>query len=105
MKAKSPPVPVARLATLRREMEALLEREPMTARDISASLGIPERGVCSHLEHIRRSLHRQGRQLQVLPPVCHHCGFAFPGRQRLERPGKCPRCRGESLSEPRFFLS
>jgi hypothetical protein len=104
MKARPPAVPVARLATLRREMTELLASAPLTAREISAALGIPERGVCSHLEHIRRSLHRQGRQLQVLPPVCHHCGFDFPGRQRLERPGKCPRCRSQSLAEPRFSV-
>lgn len=104
MRTKLPPVPVARLATLRREMTELLTAGPMSAREISAALGIPERGVCGHLEHIRRSLHRQGRQLEVLPPVCHHCRFAFPGRQRLERPGKCPRCRSQSLSEPRFSV-
>jgi predicted Zn-ribbon and HTH transcriptional regulator len=104
MKPKPPPVPAPRLATLRREIEALLAGEPLSAREISTLLGIPERTVGEHLRHIRRSLHRQGRTLLVTPPVCHLCGFVFARRERLERPGKCPACRGQSIADPRFAV-
>jgi predicted Zn-ribbon and HTH transcriptional regulator len=104
MKPKTPPVPLEQHATIRRRIIDRLSGAPLTAREISADIGIPEKEVCRHLEHIRRSLHQEGERLAVTPPACKKCGFVFRKRERLRRPGKCPVCRGESISEPLFAI-
>jgi len=102
MKPRTEPVPAPRPETIRRQIIAFLEQGPAGARRISTALGIRERAVYQHLEHVRRSLHRQGQRLVMTPSVCHECGYVFRNRERLDRPGRCPRCRGTSLSEPLF---
>lgn len=105
MKEKLPPVPAGRTATLRQQILDLLSRHPMTAKEISMTVGIGEKQVFPHLEHIQRSLRRQNRSLQISPPTCRHCGFTFSKRDRLKKPGKCPVCRSETIDEPVFSLS
>lgn len=102
MKSKAPDLPSQRGDTVRHSIVELLAAGPATARQISAGVGIPEREVGAHLDHIRRSLHRQGGRLEIIPARCHDCAYIFRGRERLSRPGRCPRCRGTSLAEPLF---
>jgi len=104
MKEKLPPVPVPQTATIRRQIADLLAGEPCSALELSSALGIPEKSVYGHLEHLRRTLHHEKRQLLVLPASCRKCGFVFAKRERLQRPGRCPVCRGESLSVPLFAI-
>jgi len=85
-------------------MTEILRREPLSARDISGSLHIPEKEVYDHLEHIRRSIHGSGLLLEITPAECRACGFVFAKRDRLTPPGKCPVCRSEALFEPLFAL-
>lgn len=100
-----PPVPAAREITIRQELIRCLEGPSgMTARELSAALGIPEKSVPDHLEHLQKSLRGQGLSLTTTPASCLACGFVFRKRTRLSRPGKCPVCRGTHLSEPRFAL-
>jgi len=80
-----------------------LEKRPLSAWDLSGRVGIPEKEVAGHLEHIRASLHRSGRQLEVKPAECAKCGFVFEKRGRLTRPSKCPVCHSESVHAPLFF--
>jgi hypothetical protein len=103
-KPKSPVLPSPRSETARRQIMALLEDQPVSARDISGEVGMAEKDVYPHLEHIRRSLQRERRRLIVLPSSCLRCGFVFQKRSRLTTPGKCPVCRSESISEPLFSL-
>lgn len=104
MKDKGPPIPAERSATLRQQIMELLARQPMTAKEISMAVGIGEKQVFPHLEHLQQSLRRQNRSLQISPPVCRHCGFTFAKRTRLKKPGKCPVCRGQAIEEPVFAL-
>jgi predicted Zn-ribbon and HTH transcriptional regulator len=104
MKPRPPTVPPAHAETIRRQIAALLEGRELTAREISTEIGIPERAVFPHLEHLRRSLHQQRQQFRLTPAACRRCGFLFAKRERLERPGRCPVCRGQSISEPRFTI-
>lgn len=104
MKAKPPTVPPSRLATIRRQIADLLAGEPLSAREISVVVGIPEKTVRGHLEHLRRTLHPHGLRLQVVPASCRKCGFVFAKRERLQRPGRCPACREQSISEPLFAI-
>jgi len=45
-----------------------------------------------------------GYRLRILPAACRQCGFTFTKRQRLTPPSRCPVCRQQSLSRPRFAL-
>ncbi len=90
--------------TVRREIVAALEAGERSARDLSSEIGIPEKEVYSHLEHIRKTMSAAGRQLHMTPAECRKCGFVFSKRERLKKPGKCPVCRGESIHEPLFSI-
>jgi len=101
---KPPAVPAPREATLRRRIVEMLCGASFSPRELSAAVGIREKEVARHLEHIRKSLHGDREQLETEPAACRKCGFAFTKRDRLDRPGRCPVCRGESISEPRFAI-
>lgn len=103
-KAKEPPVPLERHETVRRQIMEVLVNQVLSARDISASVGVSEREVYDHLAHIQRSLSRGGHLFTVSPAECKKCGFVFSKRERLKKPGKCPVCRGESIEEPLFSI-
>jgi len=101
-RAKKPAVPVVKDDTVRHAIMILLAGETVSALDISREVRIPEREVCDHLEHIRKSLRNAGLHLQVVPAACGECGFVFHKRTRLTKPGKCPLCHSSYISEPLF---
>ncbi|BCR03400.1 hypothetical protein DESUT3_04690 [Desulfuromonas versatilis] len=98
-------IPRPETRTLRRRLLELLTEEALNAHELSQTLGIPEKEVGPHLEHLRRSLQQRGQRLEVVPAQCRGCGFRFAKRERLTRPGKCPMCRGESIEAPRFAVA
>ncbi len=104
IRPKKPFVPPERHDTIRREILALLQREEISAREISWNIGISEKDVFAHLEHIRAMLHGKGPDVVVIPARCVKCGFVFRKRDRLTKPGRCPVCRGEQIEDPRFFI-
>ena len=90
--------------TVRHRIALELAQGPLSALDLSGLVGIPEKEIAGHLEHIRQSLHRTGKRLVVQPAECAKCGFLFEKRDRLTRPGKCPVCRSESIHAPLFNI-
>lgn len=98
-----PPKPRLRAETIREALRVALRGGPHTARDLSKEVGIPERDVPGHLEHLERSGRRRDERLVIEGCRCLDCGFT-PERHPLKRPGHCPRCRGRRLSFPRFEL-
>lgn len=104
MTSRQPPVPTERSDTLRQSITILLRRGPASVRQISEEVGLAEKNVYDHLEHIRQSLQHEETALSLLPPECRKCGFVFTKRQRLKKPGRCPICRGESISQPRYQI-
>ncbi len=101
---KKSPIPTPRDITFRRQIAALLQQGPQSVRDLSAAVGIPEKEVPTHLEHLRKSLRGSRKHLEIVPAACRNCGFAFGQRTRFERPGRCPICRGQSITLPRFRI-
>ena len=102
MSRKEPQTPAEDHATVRRQILLLLSQGPCTAKEISSFVRKPEKEVGSHLEHLRKSLRAGGRRLTQVPAECRGCGFVFRKRDRLKAPGRCPVCRGESISDPSF---
>ncbi len=102
--AAEPVVPEERYETLRHRIVGLLKETPLTGKELSGYLRIPEKDVYEHLEHIRKTMNKGEDRLVVTPARCDRCGFVFRKRSRLKRPGKCPLCRNESVQEPVFSV-
>ena len=91
--------------TIRQQIVFLLQRETLGVRDISQALGLPEKEIFNHLEHIARSARRLGYHLESKPAaVCLACGYTFRKRRRFSPPTRCPDCRGTHISEPLYHL-
>ena len=90
------------MPTLREKMIKLLEERPLDARELSGILGLREKEIYPHLEHVRCSLKARGQRLVVTPYHCRLCGFVFKRREKLNPPGRCPQCKQGSI-EPAGF--
>lgn len=86
------------MSTIREQIIELLEDEELTVRELSQAVSITEKEVYGHLEHIARTLKRQGKELKVVPYKCLKCGYTFEKRKRLNRPGRCPSCKKGHIS-------
>ncbi|MGH7351447.1 MAG: transcriptional regulator [Candidatus Methylomirabilales bacterium] len=95
---------IERHETVRSALRQVLRERPLTARELSARVGISEKEVSGHLEHLVRSLKHSGERLRVEPAQCLACAFVFKERTRLTKPSKCPACRSERLDPPRFVI-
>lgn len=74
----------------------------MTTRELSVAVGITEKDVAAHLEHIRRSTKGRGEKFMIEPWQCRQCGFLFGKRKRLAKPGRCPQCKQGRFQAARF---
>ena len=101
---RTAPVPTERTATVRAALAEALREGPATARELSERVGIPEKDVPGHLEHLERSLEAHGEKLTIEPAECLACGYAFAGRRKLTRPGRCPECGSERIEPPAFRI-
>jgi len=98
--------------TIRERIIEILKstRAPLTAEEIIRALGvdIPVRDVYEHLSHIAKTVRSrsQGREVLLMePPVCRKCGYVFRDLDKPKKPTKCPRCKSEWISPPRFIIS
>jgi len=101
-KEKEPPVPAERGETLRQGLLDELRHGTLSTRELSARLGVRERDITPHLEHLQRSLRARGERLTVLPATCRGCDYVFEDRRALHKPSRCPKCRSERIEAPRF---
>ena len=91
------------MLTLRKKIAEALEGEDLDLREISKLFGIKEKEALDHLMHIAKSVHP--RHLIADPASCMQCGFSFKKRTRLNTPGRCPVCKSEQISPPRFKIN
>lgn len=103
-KLKQPKAPAARADTIRHDIISVLTGRTMSARQISGEVGISEKDVYQHLEHVRKTLESHTGKLVVVPARCRRCGFEFKKREKLKKPGKCPACKGEFIEDPIFSV-
>jgi predicted Zn-ribbon and HTH transcriptional regulator len=91
--------------TVRQRMIELLAETRLSAYQLAQLLGIPERHVEDHLPHIVKSLVRdRSRRFVLDPSACSDCGFVFRDRTKLTRPSRCPICRSEAVTAPRYGI-
>jgi putative phosphoesterase len=94
--------PASRSETVRASILSELRAGPLTALELSGRVGLREKEIFAHLEHIARSLRGRGQRLEVEPSRCLDCDFVFRKRDRLSAPGRCPKCQSERITAPRF---
>ncbi|OQW30015.1 MAG: hypothetical protein A4C66_13815 [Nitrospira sp. HN-bin3] len=91
--------------TTRRRIIELLTGAPMTSYQLARALGIPERLVEEHLAHVVKTVARdRSRRFLREPSGCLDCGFMFRDRTRFTRPSRCPHCRSEGITPPRYHI-
>jgi len=91
--------------TTRQRMFELLTGQELSARSLAEQLSIPVREVEDHLSHLVKTVGRQShKQFLLIPSQCQDCRFVFKQRRRLTPPSRCPQCRSEFLSPPRYRI-
>ncbi len=90
--------------TVRGQLRLLLGQGWHSLRELSQELHQSEKDLISHLEHLRRSRGAGADLFEVDAPVCLQCGFHFSTRERLQQPGRCPKCRATRISKARYRL-
>jgi transcriptional regulator len=91
--------------TVRQRLAELLREEELTAHELSQRAGVPERELADHLRHLEHTVSQGAERLNKTAPHCIQCGFMFEARQKHSRPSRCPRCKSERLSPPRFRIT
>lgn len=91
--------------TPRQRMIELLIGTRLATHQLAQMLGIPERQVEDHLEHVVKSIaHDKTRGFILEPSRCQDCEFVFRDRRRLTRPSRCPQCHSEDIAAPRYGI-
>lgn len=93
--------------TSRQRIVEILRREEMGFEELRRELEVPARALEEDLRHVERSLRRGSERLRIDPAACRACGFVFRDRvsKHLHAPSRCPRCRSERISDPRFRIA
>ena len=91
--------------TTRQRIADALRAEPATPSALAVAFDLTPQAVLAHVEHVARSVEGNGtgEQLLVAPPTCRECGFD-DFDELLNRPSRCPSCKGESIEEPTFTI-
>ncbi|RXK48399.1 transcriptional regulator [Halorientalis pallida] len=89
--------------TTRQRVTDRLREEALPAGAIAREFEIEASAAISHVEHIAQSLEHTDERLLVAPPTCRDCGFD-DFDDLLNRPGRCPECKSESVDEPAFRI-
>lgn len=91
--------------TIRQQIAESLTDTLCSAHQLAGLLGIREREVEEHLPHIVKTVARDRTKQFVLDPAsCVECGYVFRGRTKLTTPSRCPKCKSEGISPPRFGI-
>jgi predicted Zn-ribbon and HTH transcriptional regulator len=89
--------------TPRQRLIEVLTGARLAAHQLAQLVGIPERQVEEHLEHVVKSVSRDRTRRFILEPArCQECGFVFRDRRKLTRPSRCPHCKSEGVIPPRY---
>jgi predicted Zn-ribbon and HTH transcriptional regulator len=91
--------------TPRQRMMELLTGTRLSSYQLAQMLGIAERQVEEHLTHVVKTLARDpSRRFILEPSTCPDCGYVFRHRTKLTRPSRCPHCRSEGITAPRYSI-
>jgi hypothetical protein len=89
--------------TVRKEIIELLSKEKMSIRELALYFRITTDEAADDLLHVARSIYPK-QELKMDISICKKCGFMFKERTKLKPPSKCPKCRHEKITEPKFWI-
>jgi predicted Zn-ribbon and HTH transcriptional regulator len=100
------PKDTAATETSRQRIVDLLSREDLGFEQLRRELDTSARALEEDLRHVEKSLRGGSRRLRIEPSRCLACGFVFRDRpsRHLHAPGRCPKCRSERITDPRFHI-
>lgn len=104
LRAMSERQPPPRATTIRDALRKELREGWLSARQLSSLVGISEKAVPGHLEHLERSATGAGETFEIEPATCSKCDYVFDDRERMTKPSRCPQCKGQRLEPPRFRI-
>lgn len=87
----------------RKDLIPLLQDRPLTVGEIAALVDEHPRDVAADLEHLFKSLRNEPYRVVIIPAQCRKCGFEFH-RDKLRKPGRCPRCKQSRIDEARVMI-
>jgi hypothetical protein len=77
----------------------------LSSHQLAQMLGIRERQVEEHLTHVVKTIARdKAKRFTLDPAFCRDCDFVFRDRRRLTSPSRCPLCRSEAITAPRYGI-
>ena len=83
----------------RRQLLDLLSTEFRSVSSLARELGSTRADLEDDLHHMIRSARAAGHDIEIVPARCKACDFVF-GEGKLNKPGRCPVCKGTRLFEP-----
>ena len=86
-----------------RKVIELLRNGSMDLVDIARHLEVPQIDVEDELRHLIKSLKHADYRLTITPAYCRKCDFTF-NKDKLHKPGKCPKCHGTWIQGPLFDI-
>jgi predicted Zn-ribbon and HTH transcriptional regulator len=94
-------------STLRQRIVDLLGTGEWGFEELRRELEASARLLEEDLRHVERTLRRGTARLRIDPARCLSCGFTFRERaaRHLHAPSRCPRCRSERITDPRFHIA
>jgi predicted Zn-ribbon and HTH transcriptional regulator len=93
------PTDHARTETIRQHILRLLSDTEYSIGELSKSIQQSEKIVLEHLQELQKT-----GKIQIIPAECLDCGFVFEERNRVKKPGKCPKCKSLRIAEPLYQL-
>ncbi len=87
----------------RKELIELLKQQTTTVGELANRFKVRPKEFEEELEHIRKSIKKEGLILKITPAECRKCGFIF-NRDKIDKPGKCPNCKGTWIKEPELRI-
>ena len=82
-----------------KDLIGMLRDQPVSLQELALLLEMRPRELEDYLHHLIRSLKHTPCHVIITPATCRKCGFVFH-KDKLHKPGKCPRCHGTWISEP-----
>ncbi len=92
-----------KLPMLRKDLIELLKNSSMDLVDIARHLEVPQKDAEDDLRHLIKSLKHADDRLVITPAYCRKCDFEF-NKDKLHKPGKCPKCHGTWIQGPLFDI-
>lgn len=88
----------------RKDLIDILLNRPCTVEELAELMQAKHKDVVDDLRHLLRSLKHQPYAAVIVPPHCKQCGFDRFKPDKLNKPSRCPRCKGSFVAPPRIYL-